>query len=749
MNISVRWLNEYLTPGNITPEAAERVLTDVGFPIESITPVGEGENADTLLDVEVTSNRGDCLSHVGLAREIAAASGRRLKLPAVRAMNPGPGEAGKVVSLDNRVSATGQCPLFTLRVIKGVKVGPSPAWLVRALESVGKRSINNVVDVTNYVAGEFGQPSHVFDLKTIAKGTPPHEGKPRVIVRTAAKGEKLTLLDDRVVELGEADVVIADATRAISLAGIMGGKETEVTSATTDVLLEVATWSPLAVRTTARRLGIRTEASHRYERWVDPRSIDVPARRAAGLIAELCGGTLVDGWVTAGSEMYPTKPIMLRAARCRGVLGANVTSAEMTKVLRAHEVEVSVEAVSGAVGGVAGGGSADGDDVILRCVPPGWRPDLTREIDLIEEVARTHGLDRVPVKETVRVRVAAPQGRESADRAIAHTLAGLGFYEAVTFSFVSRKAAAPALEKDTRTLEVVDERRKGDPVLRPSIVPSLLACRRANQDRGVWGDGGEGGGGVRLFETASVFWQAGGASGPGEQGAAKLDAHREAVRLAMVADAVGVPGAASPGAHERRQLGVRLVKGALERVAAATGGNKARLELVPDDSAPELYERGAAGRVRLVMRDGGARRDIGWAGLVSAKTQAAYDLAAPVAAAEVDLEPLEALWPPAAKVEALPSFPDIERDLSLIVDEGEAWERIERLVHAAEPALLERVEFVGVYRGPQAGAGKKSVTLRMRFRDAARTLRREEVDPQVAAIVALAKREMGAAVRTA
>jgi phenylalanyl-tRNA synthetase beta chain len=736
MNISLRWLNEYLMPGNLSADAAERVLTDVGFPLESVTPIGEGETADTLLDVEVTSNRGDCLSHVGLAREISAASGRRLKLPALQAMNPGPGAAGKIIALDNRGSATGLCPLFTLRLIKGVKVGPSPAWLVRALEAVGKRSINNVVDVTNYVASEFGQPSHVFDLATIAKGA---DGRAQVVVRQASKGETLVLLDGKAIELREGDVVIADAKRAISLAGIMGGKETEVTGATTDVLLEVATWSPRAVRTMSRRLGLRTDASHRYERWVDPRSIDMPARRAAALIAELGGGTVVDGWVTAGGEMLPTKPIMLRAARCRAMLGARVTSAEMTKVLRAHEVEVAVEAVSG-----GGGGDGD-DDAILRCVPPGWRPDLAREIDLIEEVARTHGLERVPVKETVAVRVAAPQAREAAGRAIAHTLTGLGFYEAVTFSFVSRKAAAPLLEKGTRTLEVVDERRKGDPVLRPSVLASLLACRRANQDRGVHGDGGEGAG-VRLFETASVFWQA------GEEGIKPLEAHCESVRLALIADAVGVPGATAASAHEKRQMGVRLVRGALESVAAAVGGSRARVEIAApasEDAAPEAFERGAVGRVRLVMREGGEVKEIGWAGLISAKVQGAYDLQAPVAAAEVELAALEALWPPTAKVAALPSVPDIERDLSLIVDEREPWARIEGLVRSAEPALLESVEFVGVYRGPQAGAGRKSVTLRMRFRDEGRTLKREEVEPQVAAVVELAKREMQAEVRTA
>jgi len=309
MKISVAWLNEYLEPGDITAQDAERVLTFAGFPIESAHATPDG---DTCMDVEVTSNRGDVLSHIGVAREIAAATGRRLRAPAAnRAFNwfgeadlaaPGGGtggtDVGSLIAIDNR--AGDKCPLFTARVVRGVKVGPSPKWLVRALESVGQRSINNVVDLTNFISLEYGQPTHVFDLATLAVGA---DGKVRLGVGPAAKGEKLALLDGRTVTLIGDEIVVADGVdgggRAISLAGIMGGSETGVTERTTDVVIEAATWDPVSVRTIARRLGIRTDASYRYERIVDARTIETPARRLAAMIVKLAGGKLLPGVIHA------------------------------------------------------------------------------------------------------------------------------------------------------------------------------------------------------------------------------------------------------------------------------------------------------------------------------------------------------------------------------------------------------------------------------------------------------------------
>lgn len=718
MNISVRWLNEYLDPANITADSAERVLTDAGFPIESATELPDG---DVLLDVEVTSNRGDCLSHIGLAREIAAATGRKFRPPPVpptpsSPSGNGPDSVVAAAALDNRVPEL--CRLFTVRVIRGVKVGPSPAWLVRALESIGQRSINNVVDVTNFVAAEFGQPSHVFDLATIRKDA---TGKPAIVVRTANDGERLALLDGKTVTLKAGELVVADGdgSRPISLAGIMGGAETEVTEKTVDILLEAATWDPGTIRRAARRLNLRTNASYRFERTVDPRTIDLPARRIAALIRELAGGKLLTGVLEAGAVAAPPDRITMRPDRCREIIGVPIPTPEIVRILLAHDIGVEQEAET----------VDDGRrDCLLVCTPPPWRPDLTREIDLIEEIARTHGLDKVPVHERIAVRVKAPQADELAARRIGETLTGLGFYETVTFSFVSPKEAAPFTPAGVKTLEVADERRKGSGVLRPSILPSLLACRKANQDGGVTERGG-----VRLFETAAVF-------GEGAPGSARAGATIERRNLALIADAAFPEGAK---AAEQRQNAVRLVRGALEEVAAAVGGAAARLGFTPAAPPLDAFDPSATAQVTL------NGQVIGHMGLIAPAVQRLYDLTLPVAAAEVDLAALVALYPPKAKVATLPAFPGIERDLSLVVSENVPWAKIEALVLATGLKFLEErgVEFVGTYRGQQIGQGKKSVTLRLKFREPTRTLRHEEVDGEVAAVIERAKAELGAELR--
>ncbi len=707
MKISVRWLNEYLEPATITADSAEETLTFVGFPIETAE---ELPNGDVRLDVEVTSNRGDCLSHLGLAREIAAATGRRLRLPKPAESTPtGGADAATSAAVDNR--ATDVCRLFTAQVIRGVKVGPSPKWLVDALEAVGQRSINNIVDVTNYVAFEFGQPTHVFDLNAVAA-----EGeRARLIVRYAGKGERLALLDGRTITLHGDELVVADTKdngRAISLAGVMGGKDTEVTSATTDVLLEAATWDPVTIRRAARRFNVRTDASYRFERLVDPRTIERAAQRAAGLIVKLGGGTLAPcaaspgGLIRAGVEPKPLAAIRLRPSRVKAILGHEVPSAEIARVLTALEIS-----------------SAPQPDESLLCTVPAHRPDLEREIDLIEEIARIRGLDKLPIHDKVGVRVRPPQNSESAARALGHVLTGLGFYEAITFTFLSEKDAAAFLPAGMESLRVCDERRKADPVLRPSALPSLLACRRRNQDGGVEGDGD---GGVRLFEFSAVFAQQGGKE-------------VERRNLALAADACFPAGGK---AAEQKQAAIRLIRGTIEAAARALGGAQTKVEFEPAAQSPmPAYEPGSCAGVII----NGKRA--GLIGLLSAPVQKQHDLARPVAIAEVGLDELVALFPPRSLVHALPEFPAIERDLSFVVAEQTAWAKIEQLVGALKLPLLESSSFVGAFRGQQVGAGKKSVTLRLRFRDDKRTLRHDEVDPQVATIVEKAKSELGAELR--
>lgn len=725
MKISLRWLNTLLRPGDVSAVVAEDVLTDAGFPIEEAVAVSGG--SDVMLDVEVTSNRGDVLCHVGVAREIAAVTGRTLVAPAGFDLDDaGGGRGSEVGSADGAaviVESADVCPLFTARVVRGVKVGPSPEWLRRGLEAVGQRSINNVVDVTNWLTFELGQPTHVFDLNKI--GVRGSTGQRTLNVRRAQKGESLKLLDGRTIAMRGGEVVIADEhegkPRLVSLAGVMGGSETEVDEGTVDVLFEAATWAPLDVRTSVRRFNTRTDSSYRFERTVDARTVDAAARRGAVLLAEVSGGKVCEEVIRVGpsaASPEPLRVVTLRPDRCRKILGIDVLTDRMVEILSAHGVGVARE--SGGGGGV------------LRCTIPAHRPDLTREIDLIEEVARTTGLSAIPIGETVTVRGGAGPGeiRERATAELTRVLAGLGFFETVTFTFTDRASASLFSPAGVKTLEVSDDRRKAEPALRPSVLPSLLGCRKGNQDAGVDAPGG-----VRLFELSSVFWQP---SGSG---------HVERRVLSLVADVGGGPSATA------RQSAMRLMRGVIESVATALGGSAVgvdgsnRLEFVPaegnegESGVPDGFDVASSGVVKL----GGQR--VGVLGLVSKKALDRFDLRTGAVAAELSLDALLALYPPKGSASALVSFPGIERDVSLVLGEGVRWSAVQELLAGAALDKFESMAFVGVYRGKPLDDGKKSVTVRLRFRDPSRTLRHEEVDPQMDRAVSLCREKLGAELR--
>ncbi|MCA9311769.1 MAG: phenylalanine--tRNA ligase subunit beta, partial [Phycisphaerales bacterium] len=469
MRTSLRWLHRYLTPADLTAEEADHVLTHVGFPIEEQVPLPDG---DVQLDVELTSNRGDCLCHVGLAREIAASTGRALTVPRTSLQPTGP-DVSTLTSVDNRVPEV--CPVFTARIIRGVTVGPSPDWLVGCLEAIGQRSINNIVDISNFVLFELGHPNHTFDLDTLKGG---------LVVRYAEPGEKLTCLDDIEHKLAPSDLVVADQGRAVSLAGVIGGRATGVSDATRNVLIEVATWDPTHVRNTARRHQITTDAGHRFERYVDARDVEAASQRVAELILEIAGGELCEGVVVAGRADAPRTEVDLRLSRCEHLLGIAVPRDEVVRLLRQVGVEVAETA------------SPD----VLHCTIPPHRHDVTREVDLIEEVIRLRGIEHIEVSPRMSVSVSPPQADERAARLLGDVLTGLGFYETVTVSFLTRAHAAPFVPPGVRLLKVDEERRKENPFLRPAIIPSLLTCRKANQDGRVQTPAG-----VRLFETAAVF----------------------------------------------------------------------------------------------------------------------------------------------------------------------------------------------------------------------------------------------------
>ncbi|MEO1235350.1 MAG: phenylalanine--tRNA ligase subunit beta [Planctomycetota bacterium] len=679
MKISLAWLNTYLDPP-IAADAVDDLLTSHGFPIEETVPIGDGPaEGDVMFDVEVTSNRGDCLSHVGVAREVAAGTGATLRPPEVELPAPGSERAQQVTSVELRDAAA--CPTYTARVITGVKVGPSPDWLAARLEAVGLRSVNNVVDVTNFVLMELGQPLHAFDLGKLA-------GR-RVVVRPAEAGEKFAAIDGTKHELRPDMLVIADAERAQAVAGVMGGAESEVDEGTTDVLLESAVFEPLGVRQTSRGLKLSSDSSFRFERGVDPAGVEAASRRAAALIVELAGGTLAEGVVREGADVPEPGVVTLRAERCRSLLGVELSAEDQAGLLRKIGLEVAVEG-----------------DTVTATVPT-FRLDLLREVDLIEEVARLHGLDAIAVEPKIELAARPPQAEVAAWRAVVEVLVAHGYHETITYSFTSPASAEAFLPAGASGLMLEGDHKKDEPMLRPSVLPSLLRCRKLNQDAGNRG--------VRLFETASTWAVRDG------------DAH-ESVKLAALRDA------------DEREEAVRGLRGVVDEIVEVLGGEAARASVTvePIDGGATFAAAGA------VSVDG---RAVGRLGLVSQATRDAFGLQTDQAAVELDLPALLGLYPPTRSVGPLPKFPGIERDLSVVVDEGVAWDAVASAVWTAEPAMLEGLSFLGVYRGKPIAPGKKSVSLRMRFRDPERTLRHEEVDPQVASVVAALGERVGAELR--
>ncbi|MCH2160498.1 MAG: phenylalanine--tRNA ligase subunit beta [Phycisphaerales bacterium] len=680
MRTSITWINDYLDPPADEAEQAA-FLTAAGFPDEG---ADAAENGERWQEVEMTSNRGDCLCHLGLAREIAVISGRKVREPAFSLEASGP-RVEDAISVRN--TETMACPIYTARVIRGVTVKESPDWLKKRIEAIGLVPRNNLVDATNFVLFEYGQPTHIFDLAKI-------EGQ-EIQIRWAKAGERMQPIgeDESELKLTESDLVIADASRPVALAGVKGGAETAVTGETTDVLLEAASFDPVVVRNASRRHQVASDSSYRFERGVHPADVAHPANRLAALVLELAGGELAEGACVDGQPIPPTRTVNIRPDRCRAVLGLDLPDQRIAELLKGLDLDPT----------------PNGDR--MTCTIPPRRIDLEREIDLIEEVARTNGLDALPVEDVVRIRPVPPQPVESALRAIRTGLVGMGFVETTTHTLVGAEAARPFLEAGRGTLDVDDDRAGAEPTLRPSVIPSLLRVARHNHDAGTQE--------VRLFETAAIF-------DTDESG------HRERQVLAMVADA--------PLDDDDPQVAYGVVRAAVERAIEIAGGSKVQIESVdPTAIAP----RG------IVSIEG---RPVGEVGILNAPVLKQFGLDRPIGCAELELAPdgiadLLAVWPPESHARALPAFPSIDRDLSVVLPEDTRWSAIESAVTSASPAMLEALEFRTVYRGKQLAPGRKSLTFRLRFRADDRTLRHEEVDPQVAAVRSALEQDLGGEVR--
>jgi phenylalanyl-tRNA synthetase beta chain len=690
MIVSWNWLTQYVRLDMPVETLTER-LALTGLNHESTEEVG----GDLAVDLEVTSNRPDCLGHFGVAREISVLFDRPLRVP-----DPRPAAAGAAVETLSGVTveAPDLCARFTARVVTGAVVKESPWWLRKRLETLGVRPVSNVVDVTNYVMFECGQPLHAYDLDRLA-------GR-RLVVRRARRGETLEAINGKTYELGPDMLAIADAERPVGLGGVMGGLDTEIGPATTNVLIEAAQFDALSVRRTARALGLFSPSSYRFERPIDPDGTEWASRRTAELILETAGGTLHPGVIDVGTPGPPRAPIVLRLDQISRVLGIPIGRAEVERILSA----LGLKRVGAAAPVVW-----DGDvteimtdpeatrEAAITYVPPTWRSDLEREIDLIEEVARVHGYEHIPEDRAIPLTSAPRGGRERVETAVRDALAASGFDEAVTYSLVADELSEPfAPGAAGPPIRVEHSSRKRDGALRQSLVPNLLAARRHNEAHGNAD--------AELFEIANVYLLRPGRELPDEP-----------TRLGLVSgrDFFGMKG---------------VIEALLDRLHAGSD-----LELRPVDLP--LLTRGRAAELRL----GGVH--LGYLGEVDRGRLDALEVRGGCTAAELEFGVLIDRTVLVPRFRPLPSFPAVARDLSLVVDRTLPWSDLATAVRQAAGPALEGVEFLDTFHGGNIPDGRHSVHFGLRFRHPERTLTGEEVDRSVKAVIDACVARFGAVLR--
>ena len=658
-----------------------------GAPLSAYFPL-----SDSVLEVEVTPNRPDCLSVRGMAREIAAIT----QVPFEEGLRYPYPSGDRPVDDDIAIEVLDPdlCPRYAARVIRGVRIAESPLWLKARIVQAGMRPVNNVVDVTNYVLWALGQPLHAFDLHTIRGG--------RIIVRRAYPGEKIITLDNEDRVLTDDMLVIADAERASVIAGIMGGLDSEVTDQTTDILLEGAAFSGPCIMRTSGALGLRSEASTRYEKGLDPEMITQALDMACKLFVEVCGGEVSAGTVDVRTAPLPQTVLSLRSSQVERVLGLAVPADETAGILARLGCEV-------------GGGAKE-----LTVTVPGFRRDLEREIDLIEEIARVHGLEQIPsTLPSRRVGRGGLDRRQALQRIIEDLLVGAGLAQAITYSFGDEGWA------DRLRLPADDERRQAVTISNPlsveqsrmrrMLLPGLLETVRANQAVREYD--------ARLFEVGRVFHPSGSLL-PEEQTKVGLVLSGEAKQDSWLGS--------------ERPIDYYLAKGLVERLEAALNF---RLQYTPA-SEPFLHPGKSA-----VLRTGDGRC-LGWVGEVHPLVAQEYDLrSSVVVAAELDLDALVAASPPVSTFKDLLAYPVVEQDLALVVDAAVPASDLVEQLRAAGGDLLEDVVIFDVYEGAQVGEGKKSLALRLSFRASDRTLNDAEVNELREAILDKVSSALGAQLR--
>ncbi len=699
MKVVYNWLKQFVDL-TASPADLRARLSLAGIAVDSIEETAAGP----VLDAEVTANRPDCLGHLGIAREVAAI----YRLP-LKSLHPKLKESAEKAADATRVEIDSPelCGRFTARVLRGVKVQPSPDWLRQGLEAIGEKSINNVVDVTNYVMFELGHPLHAYDFDKL--------NERRIVARRAKPGEKIRTLDGAERTLTKDMCAIADAARAIGIGGVMGGADTEISFSTRSILLECAWFDPITVRRTSKLLGLRSEASYRFERGADPEMAELASRRSAELIQQIGGGEILVGVVDIYPRREPEKKIELSRKELLRVMGADVPDRDIEAILSAlgfHPVRVDVNR-----------GSEGSLTAIWECRQVSWRRDVTRGIDLIEEVARHYGYEKFPPRLPPAKLPAHRLPHAEAQDQLRERIVALGYQEIVEIPIVDTQRNELFRPENLVPAVIGNPLAEDASVMRSTGVVSMVRAIEWNLNHGQRN--------LRLFEIGKTYELRDG----------------EAVETAVLT--VGATGLAHEKTiHEAaREYGFADLKGDLDSTGALAGSfdwQSGGPQWLTAARAAQLSLRSDNGTDRTV------RQSLGVSGQLARRIADQLKLRQDVFVAELKLEPLltgiEAA-DAARRFKPLPRFPAVERDFSLVLADGVTFAQVQQTIGALNIRELESIEAADLFRGGPILAGKFSLMIRVKFQSVEATFTDAQLNDFSARIVAALQEKLGATLR--
>ena len=696
MKVLYNWLKEFVEL-TTAPEELRSRLSLSGTAVEALeqTPAGP------MLDAELTSNRADCLGHYGIAREAAVLYGQPLKR-----LDPRPRESAEQASSATRaqIDSPELCGRYTARVLRGVKVGPSPDWLRQRLEALGQTSINNVVDATNYAMLELGHPMHAFDMDLLAEK--------RIVVRRARAGERIRTLDGIERALTPEMCVIADASRAVGIGGVMGGADSEIRLASRNILLESAWFDPISIRRTSKSLGLRTEASMRYERGADMEMAETASRRCVELIQQLGGGEVLAGVVDVYPGRADAPAIELTRKEFLRVMGADVPDAQIEATLTG--LGFAPVRTDSATRGVTGSPSA-----AWKCTRPSWRGDVSREVDLIEEVARIYGVDKFPPRLPAAKLPAARLEYAQADDRLREILIGLGYQEIIAIPIVDEPSDAMFRPGNATPARIANPLAEDASVMRSTGAVTMARTLEWNLNHGQRN--------VRLFEFGKTY---------GWSGAQPVETR------VLTIGATGLAREKSVAETERAYTFADL-KGDLDQIGRLAGG------LVWSSGGPDWLNTAHAGTISLTAARGAAGRT-GHAGQLARRVSEKFKLRQEAYVAELELEPLCAGYKAARaalRYKPLSRFPAVERDFSLVLSEGTTFAAVQEAIRGLSIAEVSSMDAVDLFRGKNIPEGKFAMLVRVKFESHEATLTEAQLTEFSLRILAALEQKLGATLR--